>query len=229
MEEMEGKIKLMKNKSNSESESGQNFYNLPDKKSNRCTSLGLGTRTDFSKLNNNICGKYYDLRSQFDIKNTTGISFGISKEHYKKVFVRNDLVKDEENPGPARYDVRNKIGKDAPKFSFYSKIDSQSLFNLTVKSKKNPGPGYYNLPPSINSNGKIANSNYKNINAFGFGKEKRFKIRTIQDDLTPIYDVTHRFNGTGKSFLSNFKSNNAISFSKRFKEKPIKFICNFSS
>jgi hypothetical protein len=204
------------------------FYNLPEIKSNRCTSLGLGTRTDFSKLNNNICGKFYDLPSQFDNKNTTGISFGISREHYKKVFVRNNLVIDEENPGPARYDIRLKIGKDAPKFSIYSKIDNQSLFNLNVKNKKNPCPGYYNFQSSINFDGKCPISNYKNITSFGFSKEKRFKIKNIKDDLTPIYDLTHRFNGTGKSFLSNFKSNNAISFSKSFKEKNNRFISNFS-
>ena len=80
--------------------------------------MGKGNRTDFSKIKKNICTNIYNLPSDFDKKiNKSGYSFGISKEHYKKVFLENNLSIDERTPGPGIYDTRIKLGKDAPKFS----------------------------------------------------------------------------------------------------------------
>lgn len=152
---------------------------MPPIKSNRYTSLGLGKRTDFAKLRKTQCEKFYDIPSEFDTsRKKTGISFGISRDHYKKVFVQNNLCIDDQNPGPAIYDVRSKMGKDAPKFSLYSKIDNQSVFSKTRRNYNNLGPGSYNYKSSINPDGRSPYSTFKNTNSFGFGKEKRFKNKS---------------------------------------------------
>jgi len=146
------------------------FYDLPAIKS-RYTSMGKGNRTDFSKIKKNICTNIYNLPSSFNTSNKSGFSFGISRDHYKKVFLQNNTSIDEKTPGPAIYDTRVNLGKDAPKFSFYSKLNN-NIINKE-RSKLTPGPGQYR-PISLKSDGKYPLSNIKNTTSIKFVPGKRF-------------------------------------------------------
>ena len=132
--------------------------------------MGKGKRTDFSKLKNNICDKFYDIPSDFNNKKL-GVSFGISREHYKKVYLENSAPIDQMNPGPGKYNTRQELGKDAPKYSLFSKLDNNK--SLNERNKLTPGPGTYR-PISIKSDGRYPISQMKNTSSLGFSKEKRF-------------------------------------------------------
>lgn len=132
--------------------------------------MGKGKRLDFTNLNKSNCDNLYKIPSEFNKKNE-GFSFGISREHYNKVFMENNSPIDHLTPGPGKYDTSQKFGKDAPKFSIYSKLDINKLDKY--KNKYTPGPGEYR-PISIKSNGCYPLSNIKNTCAARFSKEKRF-------------------------------------------------------
>ena len=206
--------------------------------------MGKGNRTDFSKLNKSVCTNFYNIPSDFDkIKNKFGYSFGLSREFYKKVFLENNAPIDQQIPGPGKYDTTIKLGKDAPKFSLYSKIDYDKYINK--KNKLTPGPGDYR-PISIKSDGKYPISQMKNTCAARFSKEKRFIEKSnllffynliisifltlllfisLEKDnsINNLLNVSNDFNGTGKIFLSNYRSNNAISIHKKILEKQKSF------
>jgi hypothetical protein len=65
-----------------------NFYNVPTKLSNRSTSLGYGTKYDFTKLLKNSA-PFYNIKSDFDPKSphSPRFTFGISREFYEKVII----------------------------------------------------------------------------------------------------------------------------------------------
>lgn len=133
--------------------------------------MGKGNRTDFSKIKKPVCTSLYNLPSDFNPNNKSGYSFGISREHYKKVYLENSSVIDERTPGPALYDTRTKLGKDAPKFSMYSKLNNGAI--KQERNKLTPGPGQYK-PIALKSDGKYPISNYLNTNSIRFTEGKRF-------------------------------------------------------
>jgi hypothetical protein len=70
--------------------SKQFFYNLPEVKQTRSTSLGYGNKLNFMKVEEYKKVAYYDTRNNFDKKlaYTPSFSFGASRKVYNKV-VRN--------------------------------------------------------------------------------------------------------------------------------------------
>ena len=56
------------------------YYNLPDIRSKRTTSLGFGSKTKFEDLRGVPSPDKYALKSEFDSKKKKGPSFGISRE-----------------------------------------------------------------------------------------------------------------------------------------------------
>lgn len=159
--------------------SESNFYELPPVRSMRYTTLGKGERTDFAKINKKACEQFYDLPSFFNAKKPIGnaFSFGISRDYYKKVFCTTNKYFEKNNPGPGKYEITKRLGTDAPKFSFYSKLE-----NKVLKSNANkiPGPGEYN-PPSFNPEGKYQFSKYNNVKnvVWATSKDKRFNYKCM--------------------------------------------------
>jgi hypothetical protein len=140
--------------------------------------MGKGNRTDFSRLNKNACQQFYDIPSSFNAKKPTGtaFSFGISRDFYKKVFCETNKSFDNSTPGPGNYEVSRKLGSDAPKFSFYPKIENKEFANSNWKNM--PGPGEYKQI-AINPNGKFPVSTITNVTniIFGLNKDQRFKYK----------------------------------------------------
>jgi hypothetical protein len=63
------------------------------------------------------------LPSDFEQIHKRGHSFGISREAYTKVYVKDNPVSDKAVPGPGSYEVREIPGKEARKFSFKLRKD----------------------------------------------------------------------------------------------------------
>ena len=51
------------------------------------------------------------LKGAFD-KNSKAFSFGLAREHFKKVFFKEGAIVDPVVPGPGRYQVPSSIGKE---------------------------------------------------------------------------------------------------------------------
>ena len=61
------------------------LYQLPDVKSKRATSIGYGTKYDFTKEQKNKA-PYYNMKSDFGKDHPLpSYTFGIAREHYEKV------------------------------------------------------------------------------------------------------------------------------------------------
>lgn len=207
--------------------------------------MGKGERTDFGKLNKSLCTNFYNMPSDFDMRKKLGTSFGLSREYYNKVYLEGGNNFDKNNPGPGKYNISQNLGKDAPKFSLYSKLDNHKF--LKERNKYTPGPGDYR-PIAIKSDGRYPVSNIKNTSSVRFSKGKRFDERSKNlylllffynffplilyfnlennDSTDAIYNIAHDLNGTGKIFLSNYKSNNAKSIHQKIKEKQERFKSN---
>jgi hypothetical protein len=85
-----------------------NFYELQDTKSKRATGLGYGRRFD-SLLNPATLASpspnRYTLESTFQKQaKSRAFSFGLSREHFKKVYIKENQQVDACVPGPGQYD-----------------------------------------------------------------------------------------------------------------------------
>lgn len=190
------------------------FYDLPEIKSNRSTTLGYGKKGILiSKLMGCGSNQLYAAPNYFDPKkhNAPMYSFGVSRPKPSKRY--------DNTPGPI-YDVSTKIGK-GPGCVFGTSGLKKKKINRCASE---PGPGaYYN-----EKNYKIGNNyNSKLINSANIviGKEKRF--RKNNKDKTPgpgAYDIPGLINETGIiNFNSKFTSVPARSFiGKKFGNYKIK-------
>jgi hypothetical protein len=149
---------------------------LPSVLSKRTTSLGKGSKYDFTRDNKGKCDKIYNAPSDFDPKHphSPKFTFGISRSHYEKVYLESNKSIDKNVPGPGKYDTSKPFGKDAFKFSLRGKGKTAD------QASKIPGPGQYNQI-GLNSSGKYPLSSYHNLRGIKFGKqdEQRFVYTCI--------------------------------------------------
>ena len=107
------------------------YYNLPKVASMRATSLGFGTKSDFTKAKN-YNPPFYHIHRLFDYNDgSPHYSFGVSRHLNRS----SDI-----SPGPGKYNTSKPFGSDAPKYSIekkYPVISYSILENV-------PGPGTYN-------------------------------------------------------------------------------------
>ena len=144
--------------------------------SNRATTLGKGSKYDFTKESKDKCPQFYGYKSDFDPKtpHSPRFTFGVSRKCYDKVYFEGNKESDKNVPGPGQYDVLHTFGGHSPKFSFKGKsIDK-------TEASKIPGPGHYNQL-SLSLNGKYSISNLRNSPTFKFGNkdDKRFIYNCI--------------------------------------------------
>ena len=161
------------------------YYYLPSVKSNRSTSLGYGTKSDFTK-EKDYNAPFYHLHRLFDYKNGPTYSFGTSK-------FKNE--KDDCSPGPANYNTIEIFGKDAPKYTFQKKYYFKNLNNY-------PGPGQYG---NLNlKNGFL--SKYHNFPFVSFTKASRMNDYKNNVPGPNAYKTENLINGGKIIFDSRFKS-----------------------
>jgi hypothetical protein len=150
--------------------------------SKRSTTLGRGSKYDFTKDHKNKCASIYNSQSDFDPKNphSPRFTFGISRSHYEKVYYETNKMIDKNVPGPGKYDLLRPFGDDGIKFSIRGKEKNLDL----LEASKVPGPGSYK-PPAINTEGKFPLSNFSNIHNVKFGgkNDKRFNYRSMYWNL----------------------------------------------
>ena len=111
-------------------------YILPDIKSKRYTTFGLGNKSDFTKGEKGVNTQFYSNGTDFD------------KDHkYKTFYYETNKMLDKNVPGPGGYNYLKPFGRDAPKFS----MKGRSFEGKPSKTKDmSPGPGDYANVYSIN-------------------------------------------------------------------------------
>ena len=74
-----------------------------------------------------------------------GVSFGISREFYKRVYYKENIPHDRAIPGPGTYynADNHKVNRDSLQYSIRPKTDYNSSF--VDHTKGFPGPGTYDL------------------------------------------------------------------------------------
>ena len=200
----------------------QEIYNIPNTLSHRATSLGFGKKYDITLLNDNkqrlkIKAPYYNISHVrvSSMPNAPRYTFGESREKYAKCMIDNPpIIPCVTSPGPAVYNVRDKAGKNAPKYSFRERIQYKGkAYRLNV-----PGPGNYGAI-SMSKDGKYPLSQYRNTEqaAWSKNKEKRFRIRKIGTPGPGKYEVKGLINGKGSIYNSRFKSGTARSMGLKLK------------
>lgn len=145
----------------------------------RSTSLGKGLKFDFTKDAKDKNSQFYNLGSDFDQKNphSPKWTFGISKNHFEKVYSETGKIVDKNIPGPGIYNILKPFGKDGFKFSMRGKSseDKEKTNNLLV-----PGPGEYTFV-STSVSGKYPLSKYKNTTniVWSHNKAKKLEYESI--------------------------------------------------
>ena len=186
---------------------GNLFYNLPSMKTNRSTSIGYGTKSDFTIGAKLKCPVFYNYKSDFDQKNPRSprYTFGVGRDHMYLGF-------DNCSPGPARYNTLRPFGRDGIKYSIGLNIRrTASLGNIFT-----PGPGAYNTITEINPNGTYFMSKNENVHSVEFSKDKTERFN-YHNEVTPGPSDYRKTSMFGKIFDSRFKSSNGITIKKRFK------------
>ena len=187
--------------------SGSFFYNLPEVRMKRATSLGYGNKYDFTNDAKSKSPVFYDFKSDFDQKNPNGpkYSFGLGRE---KMFKSFDMA----GPGPAKYNTLKPFGRDGIKYTMRIKCKrSSSTGNFGT-----PGPGAYSTITKINPNGTFTVSKYENVHPVEFSKDKTKRFN-YQYEKTPGPSDYKKGSMFGKIFDSRFRSTNGISMRPKFK------------
>ena len=183
------------------------FYNLPSVRTKRSTSIGYGTKYDFTRDAKSKSPVFYDYKSDFDRKNPNGpqYSFGLGRDlMYKSM--------DRAGPGPAKYNIRRPFGKDAVKYSMRIKF----YRSASIENFGTPGPGAYKPVTKINLNGTYIVSKNENVHPVEFSKDKseRFNYKYERTPGPSDYTVNSMF---GTIFDSRFRSHNGITMRPKCK------------
>lgn len=145
------------------------YYNLPSVKSKRATSIGYGSKSDFTK-ERNTNPPFYNLERLFEGKKkgeAPAYTIGLGREYFKKTVVNNTLSEPQYiSPGPGKYNKMVEFGSDSPKYTIPKKSNRVTCLN---KLGRTPGPGQYSC---VNILGKYYDSRLKNAPMIGWGLSK---------------------------------------------------------
>lgn len=112
-------------------------------------------RIQLSFVDNNPAPTSYQPKSDFDKVDPHGraFSFGIAREAYEKVYIKENPPLDKNIPGPGSYTIPQKVGAEASKYSMKgrtlnhcnnkSHIISLLYLVMLTTTRHNPGPGAY--------------------------------------------------------------------------------------
>jgi hypothetical protein len=186
---------------------GTFFYNLPEVRMKRSTSIGYGNKYDFTLDAKSKSPVFYNYKSDFDPKNPNGpqYSFGLGRDRMYKSF-------DMAGPGPAKYNTLKPFGSNGIKYSMRIKLKKSS----STDNLGSPGPGAYSIITKINPDGIFTVSKYENVHPVEFSKDKSKRFN-YQYDITPGPSDYKKGSMFGKIFDSRFRSTNGISMRPKFK------------
>ena len=186
---------------------GSFFYNLPSMKTKRGTSIGYGTKYDFTRDAKSKSPVFYNFKSDFDQKNPNGprYSFGLGRD---RMYKSTELP----GPGPANYNVLKPFGRDGIKYTMRIKYNrSASMDNIG-----SPGPGAYSAVTKINPNGTYIVSKNENVHPVEFSKDKTQRFN-YHYEITPGPSDYKKGSMFGKIFDSKFRSTNGITMRPKTK------------
>lgn len=132
---------------------------------------------------------------------TFSYSFGVSRGTMKKIHVDEILKKKEENlPGPDRYEKKNLFGPNlGTNYSMRKKI--MDFEQHLDKEKKLPGPGYYEQNNLVG--GSLNSSVMRNAQSSAFPKATdRFRMPKMQAPAATKYHVKNSLNENFNSMHS---------------------------
>jgi len=142
-------------------------YDLPTTFSKRAPSLGYGDRSSFIPTSDTPAPTTYPPKSDFDHGHPHGraFTFGIAREAYSKVYVKENPPSDKSIPGPGAYQIQPKIGNEAQKFT----IKGRTANHLVLTSARHvPGPGAYDPKTTLSPTGSYMIAGIPNSKAPAF-------------------------------------------------------------
>ena len=194
--------KAIRFKSSEKKDNTYQFYNIPEKKDLRSTTLGYGKKCNYNQIVGCGSNKLYAAPSYFDPSqhNAPVYSFGVSRPQKRK---------EEQSPGP-KYNCRKDFGEGIPSYIFGKSGMKKNLKMKRISSL--PGPGaYYN-----ERNHKLSesySSNLMNSASIIIGNERRF-LNPFKD-RTPgpgEYEIRGLITKSGMLYNSKYVSIPARSF-----------------
>ena len=181
------------------------FYDLPSTRATRATSLGYGSKTDFT-LSRESPG-FPNIKRDFDKGTQLGpsFSFGLSRN---QVYCSTNIPRGRDAPGPGAY--LPKTLSNSPSFSLRAKV------TIPLPNRDTPGPAAYTPHIGLNKDGNYPLSKMINVHGscFGNGSGNRFKYVYNDSPGPSAYNVRSNIGG----YLYNSKYENArdITFGSRF-------------
>ena len=173
-------------------------YNIPSMMDKRGTSIGYGSKVDFTKKKSGRSEQIYNIPREFDLSRSGSpkYTFGLGREN---CYLPGTKIKN--NPGPGNYSTTKPFGSDACKFSLFSRRNNDN-------SKSNyPGPGSYGYI-ALKENGRYPVSSIENPPRIGFGIEQRkFGGPNNKYPGPGAYRSQAFINGSGIIYNSNYRSN----------------------
>ena len=176
------------------------FYNLPSVQSNRSTSIGYGSKTNFVPSTNGRSLNIYDIPREFDLnaKNNGSpkYSFGCGRDVCRVPKTKDDRG----TPGPSTYSPYKKFGENGLHISMSFRY-SQPNPNFN-----NPGPGSYKFQ-QLNKAGKYDTSELRNSPLSKFPMAERFRYNYNKYPGPGAYKHEELMKGNGISFNSKYTTN----------------------
>ena len=190
------------------------FYNLPEVRMTRFTTLGKGNKSDFTSGARSKSPVFYSAKSDFDQSNphSPRYTFGLGRDKFTKAYCEGTKMFDKNIPGPGKYNITRPFGSDAAKYTMKGKYKPSSY----EMRGNEPGPGAYPDPIKINERGKFPSSRYTNVHEVNFGADKtrRFIYSFNKNPGPADYEKKGLM---GINFESRFRSNPAKSISGKWK------------
>eukprot|EP00347_Sterkiella_histriomuscorum_P017484 403349183 len=195
-------------------------YDLPSTKAGRATSLGFGKRFgDLINKSEAPSPEKYRIDSLDFTSKLKGFQFGMSRDKFTKVYIKEHPPLDVTIPGPGSYDAKNAfIEKNTGSFTLRPKTNFQSIFNDATKN--NPGPGAYDGNRAMDSiNGRTVYSRFKSpggaiISRTGQRFDNSLDRRSAFEPGPGAYQQIESVNKTGTFFFNKYKNTGAPVFGK---------------
>lgn len=123
-----------------------------DTKSKRAASIGHGRRlSSISATSHSPSPALYKIPSTFSkTPKSNAYTFGMSREFFRKVYLKENPPRDKNVPGPGAYEQKSE--KSQIKYSIRPKTAVHSAFQNYTKGY--PGPGTYEMSKTDIRNGK---------------------------------------------------------------------------